>query len=426
MPLFYLFTGILPVGGDQHAFLIRLFPYIGIAVLAFELLSRGTGYLLLSERFTMVRVYTYMLAVLALFTRKPLKFNVTPKGHSGVPRSAYMPQLVLLGLSIAAPIWATIAYHERWVNYSAPGWGAMAFWMNGMWAAWNCYFAYYVVRHSLAMRQQRDNHRFDEITAIEVMVEREGVTDIIPAMTANLNSSGVGFRSTQRVEPGTKVTIDVPLGTQRISTTGEVRHVETEQSHLGTVYAHGVAFGELSVEARDAIELYCAHHSMPVWRMRYRQSIDILTRCGEVVRNLRGGRRRLVGLPANVTVQSDLATEPAMTRTLVLEDLGAGGARLIGDTPFTPGTSLSFTVPGSNLSGSGVVRHVQLLQTDMAMLFSIGVAFNTLPTTKRHSFSRFVPLWLLSGRRDRITETVPVSEIAPVPPVSQGSMQELS
>jgi cellulose synthase (UDP-forming) len=89
MPLFFFYTGILPVAGSQSAFLSRLFPCIAIAIIAFELLSRGTGYLLLSERFTMVRVYTYMLAALAIFTRKPLKFNVTPKGHSSVPRMAY-------------------------------------------------------------------------------------------------------------------------------------------------------------------------------------------------------------------------------------------------------------------------------------------------------------------------------------------------
>ena len=82
MPLFYFFTGILPVAGNERDFLLRLFPYIAIAILAFELLSRGTGYLFLSERFTMVRVWTYMMAALAIFTTKPLKFNVTPKGQS--------------------------------------------------------------------------------------------------------------------------------------------------------------------------------------------------------------------------------------------------------------------------------------------------------------------------------------------------------
>lgn len=370
MPLFYFFTGVLPVGGDQHAFLIRLIPYIAISIVAFELLSRGTGYLFLSERFTMVRVWTYMLAALAVFTNKRLKFNVTPKGHASVPKSAYVPQLTLLVLSIAAPIWATIAYHEGWINYTAPGWGSAAFWMNGLWAAWNCYFALYVVRHSLAMKQQRDDHRFADLMPIEVrLVGDHG--SVIPAMTSDLNPAGLGFRATQRIAPGTTVAVALPIGAERLVLTGEVKHVETRQSRFGTVFTHGIAFGELPIETRDAVELYCTNHSMPMWRLRYRQSIDIVTWAGEILRNLRGDRRKLVGLPASVRVDTDSAD--ATGRMLVLEDMGERGARLIGDSVIPTGTPISFTVPGSSLVGRGVVRYVQPLETSVAMLFSMGV-----------------------------------------------------
>src|ERR1043166_8580212 len=133
MPLFYFFTGILPVGGSQTAFLARLIPYLVLSITAFELLSRGSGYLFLSERFAMVRIYTYMMAALAIFTTHPLKFNVTPKGKAAVPLGAYAPQLGLLVLSVIAPIWATIAYRERWIDYRAHGWGSLAFWVYGLW-----------------------------------------------------------------------------------------------------------------------------------------------------------------------------------------------------------------------------------------------------------------------------------------------------
>jgi cellulose synthase (UDP-forming) len=372
MPLFYFFTGILPVAGNETEFLMRLIPYIVISIVAFELLSRGTGYLFLSEQFTMVRVWTYSLAALAIFSSKPLKFNVTPKGKSSVPRMAYMPQLVLLVLSILAPIWATIAYHQRWIDYTAPGWGSMAFWMNGVWALWNCYFAYNVVRHVMAMKQQRDDHRFEEQLPVQVHVE--GMREAIPALTADLNPFGVGFRSTQRIEPGSQVTIQLPIMPQRILTTGVVKHVEAEATRLGRVFMHGVEFGELAMEDRDAIELYCTQHSMPMWRIKYRQSVDIVTRVTEVVRNLRGGRRRLVGLPARV--QSG-TTSPA--RFFILEDYSSAGARLIGDAPIAPGTTVSFDVPGASVKGTGTVRHVQSLQTDLAVLFSMGVEFPAVP-----------------------------------------------
>jgi cellulose synthase (UDP-forming) len=369
MPLFYFFTGILPVGGDQHAFLIRLIPYIVISIVAFELLSRGTGYLFLSERFTMVRVWTYMLAALAVFSRKPLKFNVTPKGKSSVPRMAYVPQLTLLILSIIAPIWATIAYSRGWIDYTAPGWNSMAFWMNGIWALWNCYFAYYVVRHVMAMKQERDDHRFEEQIPVQVRVE--GLTEAIPALTADLNPFGVGFRSTQRLEPGTRVSMQLPIVPRKVFTTGVIKHAESQETHLGRVFMHGVEFDDMSMEDRDAIELYCTQHSMTMWRIRYRQSIDIVTRAAEVVNNLRGGRRRPVGLAARV--RTETATSGA--RTCILEDFSDSGARLISDVPIPLGARISFDVPGGTVKGTGIVRHVQSLQTDLAVLFSIGVAF---------------------------------------------------
>lgn len=373
MPLFYFYTGILPVDVDQTAFLARLVPYIVLAIAAFELLSRGTGYLLLSERFTMVRVWTYVLASLAIFTRKPLKFNVTPKGHLSVPVSAFLPQLVLLMLSVLAPVWATVAYHRGWVTYGALGWGSAAFWVNGMWVAWNCYFAFWVVKHTLAMQQQRDDHRFVEQLPIEVRVEQTSGSALVPAMTADLNPAGVGFRATQRIEPGTRVAIELPLSPTSVTTVGEIRHVAEHDTHLGRVFMHGVSFIDLPITARDAIELYCTQHSMPVWRLRYRQSIDIVTLASETMRNLRGQRRRLAGLPAHVHLVQPDPTEPDAGRLLILEDLSAGGARLVGDAPISPGTSIRFDVPGAALARTGIVRHVQALQTPVSVLFSMGV-----------------------------------------------------
>jgi cellulose synthase (UDP-forming) len=376
MPLFYFFTGILPVGGNEREFLFRLIPYIAIAIIAFELLSRGTGYLFLSERFTMVRVYTYMMAALALFTTKALKFNVTPKGKSGVPFRTYAPQLTLLILSIIAPIWATVAYHEHWVDYTAKGWGSMAFWVNGMWALWNCYFALYVVRHSLAMKQERDDHRFADQFSIELFPVGAETTAIPQrGVVVDLNPAGLGFRATQRFEPGTRLSFVLPLSTGEVHATGEVRHISDDRELPGSAFVHGVAFSALPIEARDAIELHCAHHSMPVWRLQFRQSIDILTRANEMMRNLRGERRRLVGLPASVHVTgSENGDAGELPGTFILDELSTHGARLISDAPLPPGTPISFDVEGTAIKGAGTVRYVRLLQTPAAALFVMGVS----------------------------------------------------
>jgi hypothetical protein len=207
-----------------------------------------------------------------------------------------------------------------------------------------------------------------------VRVQAEGVSRAIAALTSDLNPFGVGFRSTEKLEPGTRVTIQLPIMPRRVLTTGVVKHAEEEKTRLGRVFMHGVEFDELPAEDRDAIELYCTQHSMPMWRIKYRQSVDIVTRATEVVHNLRGGRRRLVGLPARV--QSG-TTSPA--RFFILEDYSSAGARLIGDAPIPPGTTISFDVPGASVKGTGTVRHVQSLQTDLAVLFSMGVEFPAAP-----------------------------------------------
>ena len=152
---------------------------------------------------------------------------------------------------------------------------------------------------------------------------------------------------------------------------------------------HGVEFDNLPVESRDAIELYCTQHSMPMWRMRYRQSIDIMTLATQVLKNLRGRRRRLAGLPAKVTV-ADAAMAEA--RLLILEEMSDGGARLVGDAPIEPGTRITFDVPGAKISGAGIVRHVQALQTSVAMLYSMGIEFDSVPVApRRRLFGRREP-----------------------------------
>jgi cellulose synthase (UDP-forming) len=377
MPLFFFFTGILPIDVNEREFLIRLVPYLVLAILTFELLSRGTGYLLLSERFTMVRFFTYMLTISALFTRKPLKFNVTPKGRSGVPFRTFAPQLTLLVLSIIAPIWATVAHHNGWIDYRSEGWGNVAFWANGIWVLWNCYFAAYVVRHSLNMRQERDDHRFVENLPIRVRAATAGGPALLPALTTDLNPAGVGFRSTHRVEPGVIVDFDLPLASGNTAVTGEVRHVSELATKLGAIYTHGVAFGELPAATRDAIELHCTQHAMPSWRMKYRQSIDIMTRTSEVMRNMRGGRRGLVRLPARVGAARPGEDEvTALEDLVILEEISGKGARLLGNFAFEPGTLLRFEVPGTDIRGEGVVRHVSALETHMATQFSMGLELN--------------------------------------------------
>jgi cellulose synthase (UDP-forming) len=369
MPLFFFFTGVLPVNVDEREFIVRLVPYLILSIATFELLSRGTGYLLLSERFTMVRFFTYSVAALSIFSSKPLKFNVTPKGRTGVPFRTFAPQLVLFVLSALAPIFATVAFYRGWVNYSADGWDSLAFWVNTVWVLWNCYFAGYVVRHSLLMKTQRDDHRFSEQLPIRVAIGSG--SPLLHALTSDLNPAGVGFRATKPVEVNTEVAIELPLATGPVATRGLVRYANERVTALGTIYDHGVEFVDLPVAVRDALELHCTQHALPAWRQRYRQSVDIVTLTRQAFRSMRRGRRRIVRLPALVRRHNDVSgTEDTL---LILEEISSRGARLIGAAPVDPGTRIHFEVMGSDIAEQGVVRYVNAVETFMAVQYEMGV-----------------------------------------------------
>src|SRR4051812_34736534 len=130
----------------------------------------------------------------------------------------------------------------------------MAFWVNGMWALWNCYFAYYVVRHSLAMQQERDDHRFVDQLSITIEEADGSKRPILHGILTDLNPAGMGFRATRRFEPGTKLAFELPLSTGDVSVTGEVRHAGVDELNGGVAFDHGVSFDALPFETKDAIE----------------------------------------------------------------------------------------------------------------------------------------------------------------------------
>ena len=249
-PVVFFFTGWLPVNVTNSQLVTRLIPYVLLSIISFELLSRGTGWILISERYNMAKFWTYIKTYRGFFTQKPLKFNVTPKGTNDVPFETYAPQLFLLVISLVSVIWATVAYSNGWVNYHAAGWSSLAFWLNGFWVAWNVYFAAFVILHSRASRQQRVDHRFIDAFPIRFdATDNEGrqYRDLL-ALTQDLNPSGLAFRSAYELPEHTKVSIELPLAPGNVQITGEVMHVEKGFTGDQLVYTHGVRFDDLPIE----------------------------------------------------------------------------------------------------------------------------------------------------------------------------------
>lgn len=373
-PVVFFLTGWLPVNVTNAQLITRLVPYVVLTIISFEMLSRGTGWILISERYNMAKFWTYIRACSGFFANKPLKFNVTPKGSSDVPFETYAPQLSLLALSVASLIWATFADHYGWVNYHAPGWFSLAFWLNGFWIAWNIYFAAFVVLQSRASRQQRIDHRFIDAFPITLnATDEEGreYQDFL-ALTQDLNPSGMAFRASLALPERSRVTVSLPLASGPVPVTGVVMHVEKSYTGNNPVYTHGVQFDDLPMETRDAIELHCTHHSVPMWRMKYRQSLNVFSRAVEMFANIRGEKRFFVQLPARIVIEG-VDGEPPTEGLALLEDVSPRGARLLMEVPVPPNRVVSFDVPGTTFTGTGRVVFNRILESPMKVRFVVGL-----------------------------------------------------
>ncbi|MEX2153246.1 MAG: glycosyltransferase [Gemmatimonadaceae bacterium] len=392
-PIVFFFTGWLPIAVNEREFLIRLIPYMVLTLLAFELLARGTGWLVHSERYGMARFFTNILSLSGFFRTRPIKFAVTPKGVTDVPFSTYAPQLTLAVLSVVSVAWATVAAHFGWINYR--GLASAAIWVNGIWLLWNMYFAVSVVRQSVRSKQQRHDFRFVESLPIQIDFaagdEANVSPDRKPAMTEDLNPTGLSFRSVYRVAPGTRVRIPLRLASGSFTAEGEIVHVTRRKSRHGETFIHGVQFRDLPNATRNAIEVHCTHHSVPFWRTRYRQSVPVFAHAFERLADLRFGRRRSVKLPVIVRVCNADGThcEPELG---MLEEVSDAGARLILESPIAPGSKVTYDVPGTDVAGRGTVVFNRTFESPTDVRFAVGVKCDrdvksTWPSSWRRLFA---------------------------------------
>ncbi len=372
-PVIFFVTGALPVRVTDMALLVRLVPYLVLTILSFELLSRGTGWLLISERYNMTKFFTYMVAVTGFFAKGTLRFNVTPKGVGEVPFRTYAPQLAVGVLSGLSLVWAIVAARRGWVSYPGGTLATMAFVLNGAWVCWNMYFAGYVVAHSVRSRTMREDHRFiDRIPVAVGVAGAEGHSRVVYAITRDLNVSGLSFRATEAIGEGAEVRIRLPLASRVVETVGIVTRRTERRGAAGTVVEYGVRFDKLPIDTRDAIEVHCAHHAVPMWRARYRQSVNLFSHAYQRLAEMRGGHRRSVELPALVHVDDDAGTSLDLGLGL-LEEVSKRGARLVLGSPLPPGTRIRFAVPGTTLAGEGRVVFSRSMESPLNVRFAVGI-----------------------------------------------------
>lgn len=385
-PLVFFATGVFPIRVDNREFLVRFVPYLVLSVLTFELLSRGMGYLWIAERYNMAKFWTYVRAVSGFFARGKLSFNVTPKGPAHVPFRTYAPQVALMGVTVAALLWALLASRMGWISYQVPGWASAAVLLNLAWTVWNFGLAAYVVRMSLNLRQQREEHRFADRFPVRVRTVgrggRRGRTQV--ALAVDLNAVGMRFRCAEPLKPGTRLEVTLPLATGTHVVHGRVLHQSSSPRKSAQLYSHGVRFQDVPLNVRDAIELHCTQHAVPIWQLQHRVSFDVFARADQLIRNSRGERRRRVRLPAVVSIEKGArGVKGAPERLALLDDISASGARLVLNEPVPPETRIRFEVPGTQIRAQGRVIFSRALHTPVGVRFAVGVRRSAVPAASR-------------------------------------------
>jgi hypothetical protein len=109
-----------------------------------------------------------------------------------------------------------------------------------------------------------------------------------------------------------------------------------------------------------------------MWRMKYRQSLNLFNKAVELVANIRGEKRFFVQLPARVIIEGEDG-EPPTEGLALLEDVSEKGARLLMEVPVPPNRVIHFEVPGTNFSGTGRVVFNRTLESPMKVRFVVGL-----------------------------------------------------
>jgi cellulose synthase (UDP-forming) len=375
-PLVFFLTGALPIQAVDREFLVRFLPFLLLSFVLSELVSRGTANTWISERYQMAKFWTYTRAVVSVLWPRPLKFKVTPKGPGHVPFRTYAPHVALMVTTLVALAWATLAQRNGWVEYGVPGWRSTAFRVNLLWASLNFILAASVVGLSLRVRQQRGDHRFRDQFPITVRSRSgdSGKPRACIALTEDLNPTGIAFRTSERLPAGAEVRMTLPLTTGPVRVRGRVVHTVAMEGSGPAMFRVGVAFDGVPLRVRDAIELHCIQHAVPLERAQYGAARPFLMRTTEWTRNARRERREQVRLPARVWLRSAPgAPEEPGRRMALLAEISAGGARLVMDEPVAAGTLVRFAVPGTRIRGVGRAVFSRATETPIGVRFAIGV-----------------------------------------------------
>lgn len=124
-------TGVLPIRALTLPFIASVVAYYAASMLAFKLAGRGYAMFIATERYHMVRFFTYIRASVGLITRRKLRFSVSPKAEAGAgDMRLALPAGIVAGFVIVGFV---VGLARLALGHDS---NAAAFWINTAWSGW--------------------------------------------------------------------------------------------------------------------------------------------------------------------------------------------------------------------------------------------------------------------------------------------------
>ena len=142
-PIIFFFTGITPIHTYGADFIIHFAPAFLINRLTFLMVTWGipAGEVWRAEQYAIALFPLFIQAVLSVFTKRSIKFKVTPKERqSGIYLNLVMPQLIVCGLTILGILYSLVRFAMGTLT------DAPLYAINAGWAIYNLLLLSVVVR----------------------------------------------------------------------------------------------------------------------------------------------------------------------------------------------------------------------------------------------------------------------------------------
>jgi cellulose synthase (UDP-forming) len=332
-------TGVLPIRALTIPFLASVAVYYAASMLAFKLTGRGYAMFIATERYHMVRFYTYIRASVGLLRRRKLRFSVSPKAQAG----AGDVRLALPAIIVGGYVIACFAVGLARLLLGHHG-NAGAFWINAAWSGWIFSLA---VAALVRTKSTVDFRRLPRAHAgLPVRWETEAGSGI--GVLVDLSERGAAVLVPRALRAGETVSFHVLWPGVRLTASGTVRR--TRRADNGAVV--GLEWQEAGgTDARQlaglAIDLTSRRFLLDYNRPWGRKAVVPLPR------HRRGAPRKQLQLPVRLGTGAD---DP----WAVSEDVSATGALLFSPVAVTPGTRVQLSLSDGRTLDAEIVRCQQV------------------------------------------------------------------